>query len=96
MRDAFEIVKLCFSQAIKDDPNGHIVQGGSGFGRYCFYGCHCLPDAEHAKVSPPFGIPIDGVDRTCRQMGTCYKCLEVITNISIFEKFSNFEKNYNF
>merc|ERR1712176_923576 len=29
--------------------DGSIVQGGTGFGRYCFYGCHCLPDHEHAS-----------------------------------------------
>lgn len=49
---------------------------GSGFGRYCFYGCHCLPDAEHSKDSKPFGTPIDAIDSTCKQMGVCYKCLE--------------------
>ena len=58
---------------------------GSGFGRYCFYGCHCLPDAEHSAVSKPMGMPIDAIDNTCRQMGTCYKCLEVWNlTISIF------------
>merc|ERR1712227_317380 len=39
-------------QGMKD---GTIVQGGTGFGRYCFYGCHCLPDHEHASKSKPFG-----------------------------------------
>jgi len=60
-------------QGLKD---GTIVQGGTGFGRYCFYGCHCLPDHEHASKSVPFGKPKDGIDETCRQMGVCYKCLE--------------------
>ena len=41
-------------QGMKD---GTIVQGGTGFGRYCFYGCHCLPDHEHASKSKPFGKP---------------------------------------
>jgi len=60
-------------QGMKD---GTIVQGGTGFGRYCFYGCHCLPDHEHASKSKPFGKPKDGIDETCKQMGVCYKCIE--------------------
>ena len=62
---------------IKDPEKNPHIAGGSGFGRYCFYGCHCLPDEEHARESPPIGIPIDNIDRTCKQMGSCYQCLKV-------------------
>lgn len=61
---------------IKDPEKNPHIAGGSGFGRYCFYGCHCLPDEEHARESPPIGIPIDNIDRTCKQMGSCYQCLK--------------------
>ena len=49
-------------------------QQGTGFGRYCYYGCHCLPDKDHAEHKV-FGKPVDNIDNTCREFGTCYKCL---------------------
>ena len=48
---------------------------GSGFGRYCYYGCHCLPDKHHNEYLT-FGKPVDNIDKQCKQMGVCYKCLQ--------------------
>jgi len=69
-------VKMINEAKDAKDQDGNSMLSGSGFGRYCFYGCHCLPDAEHSVVSKPMGTPIDKIDETCKQMGTCYKCLE--------------------
>lgn len=50
---------------------------GTGFGLYCYYGCHCLTDGDH--VSEEHGLvggqTIDDIDSTCKQMGVCYRCL---------------------
>lgn len=65
------------SPDLKDPNKNPYLNGGKGFGRYCFYGCHCLPDAEHLQTGPkPGGKPVDEIDETCRQFGTCYKCLK--------------------
>jgi len=66
------LVATKMSQKLKD----HAGISGSGFGLYCYYGCHCLTDLDH--ISEEYGLvggePIDDIDRTCKQMGTCYKC----------------------
>ena len=48
---------------------------GTGFGRYCYYGCHCLPDKHHNEYKT-FGKPVDEIDQQCKQMGICYSCLK--------------------
>ncbi|CAG5099479.1 Oidioi.mRNA.OKI2018_I69.XSR.g16542.t1.cds [Oikopleura dioica] len=58
------------------DPAISLGSTGTGFGRYCYYGCHCLPDADHSEFKV-FGKPVDNIDRTCRDFGTCYHCLKL-------------------
>lgn len=43
-------------------------------GRYCFYGCWCLPQGS-ANLGVGTGPPIDDIDRSCREFATCYNCL---------------------
>lgn len=68
------LVASQMSQELKDKAG----ITGTGFGLYCYYGCHCLTDDEH--VNEEYGLvggkAIDDIDATCYQMGTCYKCLE--------------------
>ena len=45
-----------FSPAISEAADGR------GFGRYCYYGCHCMPDRDHSDHAV-FGRPIDNIDR---------------------------------
>lgn len=63
-----------FSQELRDRAQ----VTGSGFGLYCYYGCHCLTDDDH--INEEYGLvggkPIDNIDKTCQQMGTCYRCLQ--------------------
>lgn len=44
------------------------------FARYCYYGCWCLPDADHADFTPRFGKPVDEIDSACKRMAQCYDC----------------------
>ena len=45
------------------------------FGRYCYYGCHCLPEGSHNIAQGGYGKPHDNIDASCRRFGQCYKCL---------------------
>lgn len=56
------------------DPAISEAATGTGFGRYCYYGCHCLPDKDHSEHKV-YGKPVDNIDNTCRDFGTCYKCI---------------------
>jgi len=64
------------------------LQGESAFGKYCYYGCYCLPDAEHhthmtgdedqhANVEHQigYGKPVDNIDKSCFELKQCYRCL---------------------
>lgn len=44
------------------------------FARYCYYGCWCLPDEDHAEYTPAYGKPVDEVDSSCKRMAQCYEC----------------------
>jgi len=44
------------------------------FARYCYYGCWCLPDADHADFTPQYGQPVDPIDASCKRMSQCYDC----------------------
>jgi len=46
------------------------------FGRYCYYGCWCLPNGQH-NLASGFGQPVDPVDEVCKEFAMCYKCLEI-------------------
>jgi len=51
------------------------LQKEQKFGRYCFYGCYCLPEGSHNIASGGYGTPVDGIDRACLDFKKCYKCL---------------------
>merc|ERR1712176_1306105 len=50
------------------------LQKHKKFGRYCFYGCWCLPNGS-SDLGFGTGPPIDDIDRSCREFATCYNCL---------------------
>lgn len=47
------------------------------FARYCFYGCWCLPDAEHKLFTVGYGKPVDNIDSSCKRQSQCYDCAQV-------------------
>jgi len=47
------------------------------FARYCYYGCWCLPDTDHADFTPRFGKPVDEIDMSCKKMSQCYECAKM-------------------
>jgi len=51
------------------------LQAEKKFGKYCYYGCHCLPEGSHDLAQGGFGVPKDNIDKSCRRFGQCYKCL---------------------
>jgi hypothetical protein len=46
------------------------------FGRYCYYGCWCLPQGQH-NLASGYGQPIDPVDAVCKEFALCYKCIDI-------------------
>lgn len=46
------------------------------FGRYCYYGCWCLPNGQH-NLASGFGQPVDPLDEVCKEFALCYKCLDI-------------------
>jgi hypothetical protein len=51
------------------------LQSEQKFGKYCYYGCYCLPEGSHNIAAGGYGKPVDGIDRACFDFRTCYKCL---------------------
>lgn len=47
------------------------------FARYCFYGCWCLPDADHKLNSAGYGKPVDDIDASCKRQSQCYDCAQM-------------------
>ena len=43
-------------------------------GKYCFYGCWCLPGGV-GDIGAGHGQPVDNIDRACREYATCYQCM---------------------
>lgn len=50
------------------------LQEEKSFGKYCFYGCWCLPRGA-SEIGAGFGIPVDPIDEACKDYSTCYNCL---------------------
>jgi len=50
------------------------LQQNKFLGKYCFYGCWCFPRAAGAEYSG-FGVPVDNIDKSCREYTTCYNCI---------------------
>lgn len=46
------------------------------FGRYCYYGCWCLPQGQH-NLASGYGAPVDAVDSVCKEFALCYKCIDL-------------------
>jgi hypothetical protein len=46
------------------------------FGRYCYYGCWCLPQGQH-NLASGYGAPVDAVDAVCKEFALCYKCIDL-------------------
>ena len=53
------------------------LQPAHHFARYCFYGCWCLPDADHTIEGNGVGQPIDEVDASCKRQASCYECAKM-------------------
>ena len=51
------------------------LQEAKKFGRYCYYGCYCLPEGSHNIAMGGYGKPVDNIDRACFNFKQCYKCL---------------------
>ena len=51
------------------------LQAEKKFGRYCYYGCYCLPEGSHNIASGGYGQPLDNIDKSCFTFKQCYKCL---------------------
>lgn len=51
------------------------LQIADQFGRYCYYGCYCLPEGSHNIAAGGYGKPIDNIDRACFDFKQCYRCL---------------------
>ena len=39
------------------------LQKSQQFGRYCYYGCYCLPEGSHNIAAGGYGRPKDAIDR---------------------------------
>lgn len=50
------------------------LQQNKFIGKYCFYGCWCLP-AGAGFEKQGFGSPVDNIDKSCHEFTTCYMCL---------------------
>ena len=50
------------------------LQSEKAFGKYCFYGCWCLPRGP-LELGSGYGMPVDPIDEACRDYSTCYNCL---------------------
>lgn len=51
------------------------LQEAKKFGRYCYYGCYCLPEGSHNIAMGGYGKPVDNIDKACFNFKQCYKCL---------------------
>merc|ERR1712003_277864 len=60
------------------------LQNERKFGRYCYYGCFCLPEGSHNLAAGGYGKPLDKIDRSCQKFKQCYRCLN--------EEYGNTEK----
>ena len=44
------------------------------FGKFCYYGCHCMPEGRHNLIGKNWGLPVDDIDRSCKNFFQCYDC----------------------
>ena len=50
------------------------MQKRKTFGKYCFYGCWCMPKGA-LDIGVGGGRPVDAIDQSCHDYATCYNCL---------------------
>ena len=50
------------------------MQRRKTFGKYCFYGCWCMPKGA-LDIGVGQGHPVDAIDQSCHDFATCYNCL---------------------
>lgn len=68
------------------------------FARYCFYGCYCLPDADHKIYTVGYGKPVDNIDASCKRQKQCYECAALDHSHQVCDASSqgyNFKLNYD-
>jgi len=53
------------------------------------YGCYCLPSGNGANQAQA-GAPVDYIDKACRDLAKCYKCLDLDYQRSPDEKYAWF------
>lgn len=53
------------------------LQKKQEFGRYCYYGCHCLPEGSHNLLGNGYGVPVDPIDKSCKNFFQCYECAKM-------------------
>ena len=53
------------------------LQPAHHFARYCYYGCWCLPEVDHTIEPAGKGMPVDEVDRSCKNQARCYECAKM-------------------
>jgi len=53
------------------------LQESQEFGRYCYYGCHCMPEGSHNLLGNGYGVPVDSIDRSCKNFFQCYECAKM-------------------
>jgi hypothetical protein len=47
------------------------------WGKYCFYGCYCLPSGVENFTEKGYGIPVDEIDKSCKSFQQCYECAKL-------------------
>jgi len=50
------------------------LQKTQEFGKFCYYGCHCMPEGRHNLIGKNWGLPVDDIDRSCKNFFQCYDC----------------------
>ena len=70
----YSIIYLQVSFVKKRNSLIYTNQQRKVFGKYCFYGCWCLPHGA-ADIGVGHGNPVDVVDQSCREFATCHNCL---------------------
>ena len=70
--------RLSFLRRLRDLKSMILhLQPEHRFGRYCYYGCWCLPDPAHSLETPGKGPAVDPVDASCKRQNHCYECAKI-------------------
>ena len=58
------------------------LQKRKQIGKYCFYGCWCLPTGAGLI---PYGEPVDNIDNSCKEYTKCYNCKSIFLLFLLYE-----------